>query len=300
MRNSLRTGFTLLETVVVIAIIGVLVGLLLSGIQRVRDAAQRSSCTSRVRQLAIAVHHYSDNHSHFPAGCSYPGPPSEPDLRVSAGLSWHTRLLPYVEQTELWNSAWTVAQDPLAAIDTEEDSHVATVVVKVYLCPSESRTHGMRNADYRWALTSYVGVAGTSSFFYDGIFHKQMRVSWAEITDGTSSTIMIGERPPGPNGYGSSWHASWGERTCATSQILAAGYRRSNVGNLTNCPGGSTALQPGRIDDDCSLGSFWSLHSGGANFAFCDGSVRFMKYSSASILPMLATRAGGEVISGFE
>ena len=107
---------------------------------------------------------------------------------------------------------------------------------------------------------------------------------------------MIGERPPGPKGDPGAWYAAWGHGVCPLSQILAAGKIAPSLDGV-DCPPSLSPLRPGRLEDPCHTKHFWSLHAGGANFAFADGSVRFLAYRQSEILPALATRAGGEVVS---
>lgn len=121
-------------------------------------------------------------------------------------------------------------------------------------------------------------------------------VKFADITDGTSNTIMIGERPPGPKGIFGSWFADDGFCICPLAQILPASYSTPMTSYGVGCVSGPS-FRPGSIDDGCATVYFWSLHANGANFAFADGSVHFLTYSQSGILPALATRDGGETVS---
>ncbi len=119
----------------------------------------------------------------------------------------------------------------------------------------------------------------------------------ADITDGTSSTLMMGERPPGPDGELGGWYANWGNLTCGLAHLLPAGTYAISLGDEPNCPEYRPPLHPGSPNDGCALGHFWSLHAGGTHFAFADGHVTFVRYTSAGLLPALATRAGGESVT---
>jgi prepilin-type processing-associated H-X9-DG protein len=125
--------------------------------------------------------------------------------------------------------------------------------------------------------------------------HPDLIVRFADVTDGTSNTVMIGEHPPGPQGLYGGWYANWGNCTCPVAQIRSVWEGARLVGG-PECPP-LKALAPGRIEDPCSASHYWSLHPGGANFGFADGSVRFLRYEANDILPALATRAGGEAVS---
>ncbi len=297
------SAFTLTELMVVLAIIGVLIGLLLPAIQRVRDTASRTNCMANLRQLAMAVHAYEAAHRELPQGCAYPFAPAGMEWPGSyqVGLSWHTSILPYVEQVPLWHLAWTAQmEDPRG--HSPLHFRVVAKEVAVFLCPSESRqqgdNYGTNGFTYAWGLTSYQGVAGTGVNHDDGMFHPHHHVRFGSVIDGTSNTLLIGERPPGPKGAFGGWYAEWGFTVCSLSQILPVSATAS--GSPTepeDCAPTIGPLRPGRIDDSCDLVHFWSLHTGGANFAFADGSVRFLTYDWSNVLPALATRAGGEVLT---
>jgi prepilin-type processing-associated H-X9-DG protein len=291
-----RRAATLLELVVVLGIVGLLTGLLLPGVQKARDAAARASCASRLRQLTLGVHHFASTGRAMPAGCDYPLAASESDTLRHAGVSWHTALLPYVEHQPLGDEARHVYyQDPVGN-NNPAHARLRERVVAAYLCPSDARALGTDGAN-RWGLTSYQGVAGTAARRNDGLFHRALRVRLHEVLDGTSSTVMIGERPAGPHGAFGGWYGSWGESTCGVAQLLPAGHHSLLLTRVADCPRPRPPLHPGGLHDACAAGHYWSLHASGAHFAFADGSVRFLAYSAASVLPALATRAGGEAVA---
>jgi prepilin-type processing-associated H-X9-DG protein len=123
-------------------------------------------------------------------------------------------------------------------------------------------------------------------------------VRLADITDGTSCTLMAGERPPSADCWYGWWYAGYGQAGTGSADMLL-GARERNLGGpyVSSCPPGPYRFQAGRVENQCDLFHFWSLHPGGAHFLFADGSVRFLAYSAADILPALATRAGGEAVS---
>ncbi len=295
MRDS-RCAMTQIELILVMAICGLLAGLLLSATQRARDAAARIACASNLRQIALAVQAYSDAHGHLPAGCSYPG--RVPDvLKYYQGISWHTSILPYMEQSSLWGQAAAAyTADPGG--NSVEHADIARTIIRTYLCPAEwFRIGGYPERENVWANTSYLGVAGSGRFDDDGVFHPGLAIRMTDITDGTSSTVMIGERPPGIHGEESGWYSRWGNNVCCVTQILPADDSRSILfGRNCQFPAEPLPLRPGVPQDGCSMGHFWSLHTGGANFAFADGSVRFLSYNVGPVLVELATRGGGEVV----
>jgi prepilin-type processing-associated H-X9-DG protein len=189
-------------------------------------------------------------------------------------------------------------------------------VLTVYACPADSRLTAPITDDrnYTAAYGSYEGVAGGGLKFidegnylrpvnpYDGAIRAMNGVRLAEITDGTSSTLMFGEKPPWGRYLGGTWYPSViDDPTIITDPNWTGGaigsmhvYSDQNLGN--GCQG-PFRYGPGRLENRCDATHFWSLHRGGANFALCDGSVRFLPYSAEPVMVPLATRAGGEAVS---
>jgi prepilin-type processing-associated H-X9-DG protein len=284
---------TLVEAVVVLAILGVLLALSFPAVQLTRNVAARAQCASNLRQLALGVHHYAGTHGPLPQGCAYLHPGDRGYSPSQTGLSWQTSILPYVEQDALWQKAREAdLQDPSG--NSPAHWTVRATPVRLYVCPAEARQLGGLRFQLFWGLTSYQGVAGTSLSRKDGIFNKDFTLRFSDVTDGTSSTLMVGERPPGPDGMYGAWYSNWGYTVCSVAAILPGGA--SNSWAPAACPTVSGPLRPGRIDDPCDVTHFWSLHGNGSNFAFADGSVRFLPNSASAILPALATRAGGETV----
>ncbi len=294
-RSRCRHAFTLVEAIVVLAILVVLLSLVLPAVQQIRDTASRTQCASQLRQLALGVHLYSDSHQRLPRGCDYPFPVPGLYPEQGPGLSWQTSILPYIEQYPLWELAWSAHKaDPHGHISSHSD--VAATILPLFLCPSQpTRTAAYYPQGEVSALTSYQGVAGTAVRRNDGVFHKDYTVRFVDITDGLSFTLMIGERPSGPRPTDGSWYSHWGCCPCGAAQILPAGRNDWLGPDGIDCTPSLYPLRPGTYGDDCDLRHFWSLHRQGANFAFADGSIRFLRYSETPILRDLATRAGGEI-----
>lgn len=298
-RSRRHPGFTLIELLVVIGIVAVLFGLTLAAVQNVREAASRAKCSSNLRQLGLALHMYHDTHKQFPPGNSglYP---SQTDRYASLG--WQARLLPYLEQTPLWNTvapAYRASPDPL-----EGPEHVGLgTSVALFICPSDGRTYAA-SPTYSGivpALTHYLGVGGTNCKSRDGVLFGESRVRIADVTDGTSNTLLVGERPPGSTGDVFGWWYAGVGQDLAGSCDMVLGVREINLrtsGPVHDCPAGPYRFEPGRSDDPCSVFHFWSRHRGGALFLFADGAVRLLPYSADANLPALATRSGGEVVTG--
>lgn len=291
-----RPAFTLIELIVVLAIFGVLVGLILPAIQNARAAADRIACANKLKQLALACHLYHDSHERFPSV-------HEPPRATYPYLSWTAHLLPYLEQQPLWDKVvarYAVSRNPFS----EAHDGVRDVPVGAFACPSDGRAqvpwkvNTPQGTDIRIAPLSYLGVTGEDHLKRNGIFFDRSRTRLTDIKDGTSNTLMIGERPPSFDLHYGWWYAGVGQ-DLAGSLDTVLGVRELNVVTAwpiyTSCPRGPYSYRAGRVEDPCSAFHFWSLHSRGANFAACDGSVRFLNYDSDSILPALATIQAGEI-----
>lgn len=269
---------------------GVVVSLLMGAVQKARAAAARAACENHLKQLALALHAYHDTHHTFPQ------PPNTPP-RLGT-LSWMGFILPQVEQGALWTATESAFRaDGIAFRNPPHVGHVT--VVRAFVCPADARllvpltaSNGMTAA-----FGSYVGSAGTRDL--NGVIGPHPGIRLTSVTDGTSQTLLLGERPPpdtlrAGRWYTGSFDTRWGMNQ-GPDQVLYATNRPLGTDPVCNPDG--YAFSYGRIDNDCDRYHFWSLHPGGANFAFADGSVRFLPYSAADVLPALATRAGGETVA---
>lgn len=293
-----RPAFTLIELLVVLGIIGLLVGLISAAVQAARQAAARADCQNRLRQIGLAAHQYHDAHRQLP-----PGTLTRGDGPLY--MSWLTRLLPYLEQPALFDQAGRdYSRQPLFDRPLDGHANLASPVV-AFTCPLADRQTGLasylsvRDEPFPVAFTWYQGVSGGNSVNPDGVLYANSRTRFADITDGQSHTLLVGERPPSPDNRLGWWYAGVGQRTMGNSADYFLGLREyPDPTRLPMCVWETGSFRPGRLDEMCDVIHFWSLHPGGANFAFCDGSVRFLRYSADAVLPALATRAGGEVVPG--
>jgi prepilin-type processing-associated H-X9-DG protein/prepilin-type N-terminal cleavage/methylation domain-containing protein len=297
MTTRCRGGLSLVELLVVLAIIALLVGLTLPAVQKVRASAARTRCQNNLKQLALALHQYHDRHSALPAGFT----PADGRPR-SMRLGWHPRVLPYIEQEPLWQSVLQAyATDPKPhTSDHPPHRAVQRTPVPAFYCPADPRPQLGSPADTQLvvAFTSYMGVIGTDKLAPGGTLFLRSSVKLTDIRDGTSGTLLIGERPPPPSLLYGWWYGGIGHDGEGSAEVLL-GVRELNHSplGLGGCPYGPYSFRPGDFQDNCSRFHFWSPHPGGAHFAFADGSVRFLRYSADDILPALATRAGGEAVS---
>jgi prepilin-type N-terminal cleavage/methylation domain-containing protein/prepilin-type processing-associated H-X9-DG protein len=282
-------GFTLLELIVVIAICAVLLALLLPAIHRIRDATFRVQCSNNLRQIGMALHNYHNAHLSLP-----PGLRTEQDPYLY--MSWHTRILPFLEQQALWQQAQQeYAIRPLYYAPPRHAA--ASVPVSIYVCPADGRNVGTVPEGYTVGLTTYLGVMGSTGVSGDGLLYTNSLVRLRDITDGTSNTLAVGERPPSPDLRWGWWYAGRGQDGTGAGDMVLGMTEVRITYRVPTCPHGPYQFGPGSLENLCDLFHFWSVHvGGGAHFLYADGSVRFLTYSAASILPALATRAGGEVV----
>ncbi len=304
-----RSGFTLIELLVVIAIIAILIGLLLPAVQKVREAAARMKCSNNLKQLALALHNYHDSNQVFPTyptGCS-------PATVSCYTQNWTFALLPHIEQG-------TIAAQPMTTL-TEFRANVRTKSVATYICPSNSLPSTVTtSAGQVVALTNYMAITGRQRSDYkaapDGVgmdtgviglvrasgsSFPPAPVGMNAITDGTSNTIVFGERPPLPD---LNW--GWAHGKPDLDNLIWARYvvppdSTTNLGasdSVGPCPFPMYFQAPANPPRYCDGYHMWSYHTGGGNFALADGSVRFFQYSAGTtvIVPM-STRAMGEVIT---
>jgi len=331
-----RSGFTLIELLVVIAIIAILIGLLVPAVQQVRDAANRTQCGNNMHQIGIALHNYHDTYKVFPPALDRTMQTNA--LDPSKGRywywSWLARTLKFIEGNTLYNQAetWAMAGDGVAFTypapahrwnpwgDMTITSGTVTTAnpifglqVPSYTCPSDGRALVAQNvptgSGSTWGaigLTSYLGISGVTSgnVLNDGgdkagILFIASKVRLVDVRDGTSNTLLVGERPPNNNMDFGWWFAGAGYNNTGVGDVVM-GARETNYAAGTygiGCPRTAVGMQPGFVTDTCSQVRFWSLHAGGTNFLFADASVRFAPYNADSILPALATRNGGESAS---
>jgi prepilin-type N-terminal cleavage/methylation domain-containing protein/prepilin-type processing-associated H-X9-DG protein len=317
-RSRGKRAFTLIELLVVIVIVAVLVALLLPAVQAAREAVRRAQCTNNLKQIGLAMHGYHDAWHRFPP--AYLARPTT-GLELGSGWAWGTLILPYLEQRPVYDAAnfdlgFGEVSAPPDYLGLFENRTVRRISVSMFLCPSAgggegpldlglgstdvSGSPGQYIASAGWMDSSQPPITGT------GVLYPNSRIAIGDVSDGTSATLMIGERSR--NLADAAWSGVFGSHSMPVPLCTKAGWPvESCVGLMFllmgrtgppsdiisgSIPGGNTPNHP-RAGAD----GFWSRHTGGCQFLLCDGSVRFLKETLApQIFRALASRAGGEVI----
>jgi prepilin-type N-terminal cleavage/methylation domain-containing protein len=311
-REQAHRGFTLIEILVVIAIIGVLVALLLPAVQRARESARRSACKNKLKQLALALHAYHDSHRAFPSGVVTDGSGVCPTPMVG-GAPWTVMLLPYMDQGSRYEDFNTTSGTYFGLYPGGGGSgnDQATNQLRAnadFECPSDP------NSDKRHGNMNYLGIMGgcangsdagccTTSGFANrmgsknGMFYNNSRTKMRDMVDGTTNVLMLGESRYVQVEEGSaSLFATW-----ASGFFLGTGPMYSTVVVISS-PINSSALDPGNASTlDVMTRMTGSHHAGGAHHAMADGSVHFISEKMDMVIYRgLARRDDGEPVGGFE
>lgn len=315
MRNhsATRSAFTLVELLVVIAIIGILIGMLLPAVQMVREAARRIQCANNVKQQSLAMLNYESAHRHFPAGYEFPGM-----------TMWSCHILPFIEQVNLHdtldlNGPWSLLEGA-----TEANANALSTYLAVYRCPSAdipvsqfdplvatdrtpccylaccSGLNNRESGDKPWAGMDRYNSWSAS----DGIFYLNSHTEIAEIMDGLSTTVLLGESLPDQDLIGTDYSGNiqkvdhWyiGSAELPTYDSLNNSAESSECLGSTACPVNSLFIADSPINDK-EL-SFGSAHPQGVNIGFADGHVNFITNSiDQRIWSAIGSRQEGEVVT---
>lgn len=301
--HACSSAFTMIEMLVVLAIIGVLVGLLLPAINGAREAARRLQCANNLGQIGLALQQYLASHSVLPPGVVND---SSPIVTTATGyhFSWIVQILPDLDHRDMFRSI----NFRYGAYHPSNDS-LRSTLLGILLCPSD--TGGRRNSLTGIALTSYAGchhdVEAPIAADNHGVLFLNSHVKFDDIPDGLSYTLFVGE-VAGAHPLG------WFSGTRATLRNTGHPINRLNIANPSrgslgpSPPGDEPAAEDleERINSGILrvsptfVGGFGSAHHrDGANFSFGDGSVRFVKANiDQAVYQHLGHRSDGELIDG--
>jgi prepilin-type processing-associated H-X9-DG protein len=271
-RAGARPGFTMVETLVVFCIVAGLVALLLPALGGARETARRTQCANGMKQLSTSMHIYNNTYGHVPPGVVDRAGPVRNEPR-GYHFGWVVQLLPFLEQGGL-----SMAADESSSIYAASNRAVRTTQFATLICPSDPGP--IQGADGSVG-TNYAGchhdVEAPIDADNHGVLFLNSRIRYEEIADGMSETLVLGETLRNRLDLG------WASGTRGTLRNTGSPI---NSGDLVH---GTTAVPPwsdgtpiipsGTLPDPKNLvlvGGFGSQHPGGANFAFCDGSVRFL------------------------
>ena len=331
-----KRGFTLVELLVVIAIIGILIGMLLPAVQQVREAARRTQCANNSRQLALAMLNYESSRQHFPpsinaessrgtcGSCTHHPRPS--DSTDASQQGWGFFILPFLEQNALHQQFQTATgngENDWWLVTDATGELVASNVIPAFLCPSDaspdgdfnlSLTHNAATDGQVYAKANFVACTGagshtdnrrTSDSVSWGILGTNARTTFGQINDGSSNTILIGERASRtdaesgatdaelPNGapYGAIWAGRM-----LNSNRNERGYF-SNDTCTARLTTGTDSRSWGVNGTRASDGLISSFHPGGGHASFGDGSTHFLGDGTSLVtLQRLAAMSDGEVV----
>ncbi|MEM7196537.1 MAG: DUF1559 domain-containing protein [Pseudomonadota bacterium] len=306
--RQFRAGFTLVELLVVIAIIGILISLLLPAVQAVREAARRTSCSNNIRQLALAALNYESAYQNLPPGrigCDgsgegvFPGCPPGLSSEEKNGASGYISMLPHLEQQPLYDlidlrngGLWNQDTFDIRWYSDPGKFEGVKASFPTLHCPSR-QTNGLNDVYIfvKAETTSYAfcqGTVGPDSPLYstryenDGAFIYKQERSLAEFRDGVSSTFLFGEVV---------LPTTWESSNIWNYAIANADCLRTTCNPLNTRPGEGIVL-------DRRNGAFASWHSGGAQFAYADGHVEYVRETiDHQIYQGLSTIRGGEVVT---
>lgn len=283
-------GFTIIELLVSIAIIAVLISLLLPAVQTTRERARVTECKNHLKNLGLACHQFHETFGIFPRNTVRPRGTTKLNDEPPGNLwnwnsgtyeTWLREITPFVEQ-------------PRARVQD---------AIPLFGCPSDPRGTDYRVPDY--GFTWYVGVYSNPNSFNDGVLvddsdlKSKFTISISSVTDGTSQTILLTERPPAVDG-----DFGWWDSRCCPEDVLSpvkGTTKPFSSGKYGNCADPAW-YDKGNYVDRCAFNGLWSCHREGSNFCMADGSVRTLTYQisrqplgSTTLLEALATRAGAEV-----
>lgn len=294
-----QPGFTLIELLVVIAIIAILVSIMLPAVQSAREAAQRSQCRNNLMQLGIAFQNYSMTYEMLPPGTINETSPIETQPN-GYHMNWVTQLLPVMEQRNLFEQI-----DFTQSVYAAQNSNPRSIEFPIITCPSDYNgrysIEGVGKVQASSYAASYGGTKGPITDRNNGVLYLNSSIRFRQIRDGSSNTILAGEKIHPRKGDDLGWMSG----TVATLRNTGVGINLSpDVISEFETP--DDELDPG-IDPPSKAekltiasGGFSSRHPGGAVFLLADGSIRFLSVSiDRGVYSYLGNREDMQILNGF-
>jgi prepilin-type N-terminal cleavage/methylation domain-containing protein len=275
-------GFTLVELLVVMAIISMLVVLLLPAVQAAREAARRTNCLNNMAQLGLALHNYEYHFEALPPGVTNPEGPIRNEAQ-GIHVSWIVKILPYMEERAVFQRF-----DQAAGTYAAANSEARAAVISVLWCPTDPTVREPGDAGV--PRNSYAGCHHDTEAPIDqdnhGLLFLNSRIRYSDIFDGSSKTILVGEALAAESSLG------WASGTRAT--LRNTGSFEQNRPYSSGLPGAAAEAAEGPL----YVGGFGSFHAGDVgNFALADGSARSISQSiDPNVLRLLGHRADGEIM----
>lgn len=313
--SASRRGFTLIELLVVIAIIAILIGLLLPAVQKVREAAARMKCQSNMKQLGIALHAYHDAFGRFPKGVNWNVPTS---YYSNPRSGWNYPLFPFIEQDNIYRlfpqpTAGQQQWYPWFSAEATSPTGPTRVVIQTWLCPSDpgvllnTQSWGVFSLGNYHAVFGGLNLGGVvaNTAVERAAFAMNYGARFADITDGTSNTMVLAEYLRSTGATNDQRGMPWGDQP-GYGQVytqLSPNSRSPDliyVGWCNNQPAQNLPCINGDSGPNNTVASR-SRHTGGVNVVLGDGSVRFVN-ENVDLLGVwrpLGTIAGGEIIPNF-
>ena len=329
-------GFTLIELLVVIAIIAILIALLLPAVQQAREAARRTQCRNHLKQIGLAIHNYYDTHNRFPPGyvvrnINPTAPAPMETMTGGPGFAWGTMILPFIDQAPLYEQL-----DLNGNATDPANLALGETTLPIFLCPSDPQEDKFTvttggGQEYLLGAANYVGIFGYGSVTMhagqpqvEGIFYRNSSKQFRDVTDGTSNTIMVGERMhradfvriadtsapmyQAPTDSHSTWYAAIPDvarPSGMTNMMINMNPMMANewqgslvLGHVGQSMG---AMQMHRTPNSTNhIVHFSSAHEGGVHFILADGSVHFLSENvDYDLFRNLGQVADGNIVTAF-
>ena len=289
--SQAKSGVTVVELLVVVGLMSLLFAILLPAVQSVREASRRSECTNRVRQLSLAMLNFEAGKQELPSGLTskFPNP----------WMTWMAQILPFLDHQNEFNRS---ASDYKLFPDPFVGHLMFQTPLRIFACPSDPNSGLVHETHFNRlvACTNYLGVTGINYEIKGGVLFLDSRIRLAEVRDGLSNTLLIGERPPSSDYWYGWWYSGLGQGGTGSAdshlgvrELNLLPGKEETLTYLEDCPAGPYQFQVGRGEQRDTL-HFWSHHPNGATFSRCDGSVHFMAYGMNDAMAALATRADSE------